>query len=102
NQEAAKFIYRYLQPRARIRELLSREYPDSAALKRLSDEMAAEQDKLNMIDDIVAMTQARAAFAELIKQVNEVLQFIVTGQVEGESECTGSCSPCGGPSGVQN
>ena len=55
NQEAAESMNRYLQLRAQIQELLSRENPDSAALKRLSDEMDAEQDKLNMIDDIVAM-----------------------------------------------
>ena len=34
-----------------------------------------------MIDDIIAMTQARSAFSDLINQVNQVLQFIVTGQV---------------------
>ena len=102
NQEAAKSMERYLQLRAQIQELLSRENPDSAALKRLSDEMDSEQDKLNMIDDIVAMTQARAAFSELINQVNQVLQFIVTGQVPGESEWSGSCSSCGGSCGVQN
>ena len=100
NQEAAKSMERYLQLRAQIQELLSRENPDSAALKRLSDEMDAEQDKLNMIDDIVAMTQARAAFSELINQVNQVLQFIVTGQVNEEGNCSGSCASCGGSCGA--
>ena len=100
NQEAARSMERYLQLRAQIQELLSRENPDSAALKRLSDEMDAEQDKLNMIDDIVAMTQARAAFSELINQVNQVLQFIVTGQVSEEGHCSGSCASCGGSCGA--
>ena len=39
-----------------------------------------------MIDDIVAMTQARSAFSDLINQVNQVLQFIVTGQVNDGGE----------------
>lgn len=99
NQEAADTMNHYLELRGQIQEILSRENPDSAVLKRLSDEMDATQEKLNMIDDIAAMTQARAAFSELI---NQVLQFIVTGQVPGESECSGSCASCGGSCGVPN
>ena len=102
NQEAAETMNRYLQLRTQIQEILSRENPDSAVLKKLSDEMDETQEKLNMIDDIAAMTQARSAFSDLINQVNQVLQFIVTGQVPGESECSGSCSSCGGSCGVQN
>ena len=102
NQEAADTMNHYLELRGQIQEILSRENPDSAVLKRLSDEMDATQEKLNMIDDIAAMTQARAAFSELINQVNQVLQFIVTGQVPGESECSGSCASCGGSCGVPN
>ena len=102
NQEAAETMNHYLQLRAQIQEMLSRENPDSAVLKHLSDEMDETQEKLNMIDDIIAMTQARSAFSELINQVNQVLQFIVTGQVPGENECSGSCSSCGGSCGVQN
>ena len=102
NQEAADTMNHYLELRGQIQEILSRENPDSAVLKRLSDEMDATQEKLNMIDDIAAMTQARAAFSELINQVNQVLQFIVTGQVPGGSECSGSCASCGGSCGVPN
>ena len=100
NQEAAETMNRYLQLRAQIQDILSRENPDSAVLKRLSDEMDAAQDKLNMIDDIIAMTQARSAFSNLINQVNQVLQFIVTGQVPEEGDCSGSCSTCGGSCGA--
>ena len=100
NQEAADTMNHYLELRGQIQEILSRENPDSAVLKRLSDEMDATQEKLNMIDDIAAMTQARAAFSELINQVNQVLQFIVTGQVPEEGDCSGSCSTCGGSCGA--
>ena len=100
NQEAAETMNRYLQLRAQIQEILSRENPDSAVLKHLSDEMDETQEKLNMIDDIIAMTQARSAFSDLINQVNQVLQFIVTGQVPEEGNCSGSCSSCGGSCGA--
>ena len=100
NQEAAETMNRYLQLRAQIQEILSRENPDSAVLKKLSDEMDETQEKLNMIDDIIAMTQARSAFSDLINQVNQVLQFIVTGQVNEEGNCSGSCASCGGSCGA--
>ena len=98
NQEAAEAMNHYLELRGQIQDILSHENPDSAVLKRLSDEMDETQNRLNMIDDIAAMTQARAAFSELINQVNQVLQFIVTGRIaeEGQDSCSGSCASCGG------
>ena len=98
NAEAAQTMGKYLELRNQIQDILSRENPDSAVLKRLSDEMDALQEKLNMIDDIVAMTEARNAFQSLINQVNQVLQFMITGRItqEGAEECTGSCSTCAG------
>ena len=62
--------------------------------------MDETQEKINMIDDIIAMTQARSAFSDLINQVNQVLQFIVTGQVNEEGNCSGSCASCGGSCGA--
>ena len=50
----------------------------------------------NMIDDIVELNRARNEFTELINQVNQVLQFIVTGNMEEAANCTGSCATCGG------
>lgn len=100
NQEAADTMNHYLELRGQIQEILSRENPDSAVLKKLSDEMDETQEKLNMIDDIIAMTQARSAFSDLINQVNQVLQFIVTGQVNEEGNCSGSCASCGGSCGA--
>ena len=99
NKEAADTMAKYLELRGQVQDLLSGENPDSGALKKLSDEMDAQQEKLQMMDDIVAMNEARAEFTNLINQVNQVLQFIVTGRIdsdENSSSCTGSCSTCSG------
>ncbi len=69
--------------------------PDPVAMKRLSDELDALQDRLQMIDEIAELTEARNNFNSLINQINQVLQFIVTGRME-ETSCTGSCETCGG------
>ena len=49
NQEAADTMNHYLELRGQIQEILSRENPDSAVLKRLSDEMDATQEKLFLL-----------------------------------------------------
>jgi len=95
NQEAASLMGELLEKRGSIQEAMHDPNPDPAALKRMSDEMDEIQEKLQMMDDIVALTQARAEFNGLINQVNQVLQFIVTGRMD-DGECGGDCSSCGG------
>ena len=91
NAEAAGLMSDLLEKRAGIQQLMQQENPDAGALKRLSDEMDGIQEKLHMMDDIVALTEARSEFTSLINQVNQVLQFIVTGKMD-----SGDCSSCSG------
>ena len=85
NEEAARLMSEMLERRSSIQEMMQQTNPDPAALKRLSDEM----------DDIVELTQARGEFNGLINQVNQVLQFIVTGRMD-DGDCAGDCSACSG------
>ena len=97
NMEAAEMMALYLEKRSQIQEMMEVENPDPGAMKRLSDEMDEVQQKLQMVDDIVALTTARAEFNGLIGQINQVLQFIVTGRMtDEEGGCTGSCDSCSG------
>lgn len=96
NEEAARAMGTYLEKRQQLQELMQSDNPDPGAMKRLSDEMDAAQERLQMMDDIVALTEARNQFNSLIGQVNQVLQFIVTGNMEQPSGCTGSCDSCPG------
>ena len=96
NEEAARTMGEYLEKRQQLQSLMQSENPDPGALKRLSDEMDAAQDRLQMMDDIAALTAARNEFNSLIGQVNQVLQFIVTGNMEQPSGCSGSCATCSG------
>ena len=95
NEEAARVMGEYLEKRQQLQDLMQSENPDPGALKRLSDEMDAAQERLQMMDDIAALTAARNDFNDLIGQVNQVLQFIVTGRMD-ESGCAGDCSACSG------
>ena len=87
----------FLEKRGQIQQMMQDGNPDPGALKRLSDEMDADQERLQMMDDITALTQARGEFTGLINQVNQVLQFIVTGRMDDpDGGCSGSCATCGG------
>ena len=96
NAEAAAAMSEYLEKRSDIQAMMQTDNPDPGALKRLSDEMDEAQQRLQMIDDILALNEARSEFDGLIGQVNQVLQFIVTGNMEQPSGCTGSCATCSG------
>ena len=96
NREAALMMGEYLEKRQQLQAMMQSDNPDPGALKRLSDEMDEAQERLQMMDDIVALTEARNAFNDLIGQVNQVLQFIVTGNMEQPSGCSCSCATCSG------
>ena len=96
NQEAAQLMASFLEKRTQIQQMMQEGNPDPGAMKRLSDEMDADQERLQMMDDIVALTQARGEFTGLINQVNQVLQFIVTGEMQPSEGCSGSCASCAG------
>ena len=93
NMEAAEMMASYLEKRQQIQAMMEEENPDPGAMKRLSDEMDEIQEKLQMIDDITNLTIARAEFNQVIGQINQVLQFVVTGRMEEEG-CSGDCGGC--------
>jgi cell fate (sporulation/competence/biofilm development) regulator YlbF (YheA/YmcA/DUF963 family) len=97
NADAATAMSQYMEARQRIEALLEKDNPEPEALKKLSAEMDETQQRLSLIDDVQALTEARESFSNLIDQVNQVLKFIITGQMtESKSSCGGSCGSCGG------
>lgn len=96
NEEAAATMGVYLEKRQELQDLMTSDNPDPGAMKRLSDEMDEAQEKLRMIDDVLALNEARNEFNGLIAQINQVLQFIVTGNMDEPSGCTGNCGACAG------
>ena len=96
NEEAARVMGDFLEKRQQLQGLMQSENPDPGAMKRISDEMDAAQERLQMMDDIVALTETRNEFNALIGQINQVLQFIVTGAMQQPEGCSGSCASCSG------
>ena len=97
NPEAAETMGLFMEKRGQLETLVSGEDFDAGEMKRLSNEMDDLQQRLQMMDDIVKMTEARNEFTQLMGQINQVLSFMITGQIdEGQGSCSGSCATCGG------
>lgn len=102
NADAAAAMAEYLEKRHEIEALLESKHPAPERLRELSEEIDLAQQKMKMVPDVVAMSEARENFTELINQVNKVLRFMITGET-GETDeepeeggCTGSCATCSG------
>jgi cell fate (sporulation/competence/biofilm development) regulator YlbF (YheA/YmcA/DUF963 family) len=97
NPDAAGAMGDYMEARQKIEAILEKDNPDPEELKKLSAEMDACQQRLSLIEDVQALTKAREDFSGLIEQVNQVLKFIITGQMEEpKSGCSGRCGGCSG------
>lgn len=98
NEEAAETMGKYLEYRSQMEKMMAMGDKDWAKVKQLNDEMNECQERMNLIDDIVNLNRSRDEFTNLINQVNNVLRFIVTGEMDqGDGEgCTGSCESCQG------
>ena len=95
NPMASSLMGDYLDAKGEVEAILQENDPDPAKLKALSEKMESCQEQLNMLDEVVALSQAREAFSQLISQVNQLLRFIITGQME-DASCSGSCDSCAG------
>ncbi len=101
NQEAADLMAQYLERKEQMEDLMRAGTPEPTRIAELGSEMEDIQKRIRETPDIQALTLARQKFDGLINQVNSVLQFIITGQMddpdaEPEGGCTGSCATCRG------
>lgn len=87
---------RYMELKQQIDGIMSQGDPDPDLLSQYGREMDETQQALNAMPVVDEMTTARQKFSELMNQVNKVLEFIITGEVESRGGCTGNCGSCGG------
>jgi len=75
--------------------LLQRETED-ARRQELSLQLEALKQSLAALPVIERRDRAREGFSRLMEQVNNVLQFTITGEISALSSCSGNCGSCGG------
>jgi len=97
NEEAAGLIAAYAQRRSAVEALLTSEDIDRSALDEASENLEATEKAIDENQLIKAMREANTAFGDMMKQVNRIIKYVVTGEMEQAQEgCSGSCSSCAG------
>lgn len=94
NEVASKAMEMYQDARRKLEEAMKQKTPNVAEMKRLSDELNAYQEKMREITEVTELTRARENFSNLVSQVNQVLKFLITGEIEDEKGCGGGCDRC--------
>lgn len=92
----AEAMGRYLELKQTLDGVMRSEEPDPEEIARIGREMDEVQQSLNAMPAVDAMTSSRQAFSALMNQVNQILEFMLTGEVEQSGGCTGNCASCGG------
>ncbi len=103
NQEAAQTVGRFIELRNEMDEIMRADSKDWVRVQKLTEEIDECKRAMDENEDLVELDRARNTFSELINQINSVLHFIVTGEMETEdSSCSGDCTACGGCSAKVN
>ena len=102
NDEALQGEYReYAQMRTQLQELTMQDEPDQEQIITLQDDIERVQVQLQERDTMIALTDARSKFDELMNDVNGLLADILSPEDEDEEDLggCGSASGCAGCSG---
>ena len=93
---AAEAMGRYMELHAAVNQEMGNEEPDAEKIARLGREMDEIQQTLSALPAVEEMTAARQHFSGLMDQVNKILEFIITSDVQEGGGCSGNCGSCGG------
>lgn len=97
NEEAQALIKRFNDMQATMQEMMQSENPDKDAMSAMAANMRQTQNELTAMPEMQAVNEAQKGFAELLNSVNQVLRFVITGDVGGEQGgCGGNCDSCKG------
>ena len=97
--EATRAIADFVEKRQKVESLLAEGNMDHTALAEASTAMEDAEKKVNEQPKVRAMQEARGEFTQMMNNVNQILRFIITGETEDNSGCSGSCESCGGCGG---
>ena len=97
--EATRAIADFVEKRQKVESLLAEGNMDHTALAEASKAMEDAEKKVNEQPKVRAMQEARGEFTQMMNNVNQILRFIITGEMEDNSGCSGSCESCGGCGG---
>ncbi|MBE5801226.1 MAG: YlbF family regulator [Clostridiales bacterium] len=96
DEAATQLIASYTEKRTKVENLLADANMDPGELARAGAELQKIEEEIDANEALNKMRQTRDTFNEMMKNVNAIIKFVVTGEKEEEEACTGSCSTCSG------
>ena len=97
DEEATRLIAAYSEKRESIEKLLADANLDHGELTKAGAELEEIEKQIDANEIIDKMRKNRETFNDMMKQVNSIIRFVVTGEKDEEPDgCTGSCESCGG------
>jgi cell fate (sporulation/competence/biofilm development) regulator YlbF (YheA/YmcA/DUF963 family) len=96
DEEAAGLIAEYSQRRSDVESLLASNDLDHTALTEAGETLEAAEKAVDSNMLIKVMRDTNRAFTDMMQQVNKIIKYVVTGEMEQDEGCSGSCGSCGG------
>ncbi|MDD3410843.1 MAG: YlbF family regulator [Eubacteriales bacterium] len=96
DESAAKLISDYTEQRGVVEKLLATNNVDHQSLAEAGEKLEAIQKLIDENTMLKTMRETNAAFGDMMKQVNQIIKFVVTGEKDEQDGCTGNCGSCGG------
>lgn len=96
DENATQLIASYSEKRQAVESLLADANMDHGALAQAGQELQEVERAIDECEVLNKMREANEAFNAMMKKVNSIIRYVVTGEEEQEEGCTGSCSTCSG------
>lgn len=96
DEEATKLVALYSEKRHAVEEMLCDPKLEPGALQKAGEELKQVEMAMDKNAAIVAVRTNSEAFEEMMKKVNSIIHYLVTGEEEHEEGCSGSCESCSG------
>ena len=97
--ESEEYIAMRLAEQAamKVENLLADANMDHGALAKAGEELENVEHAIDENEIITRMRQTNEAFTQMMKKVNSIIKFVVTGENDEEEHgCSGSCEGCSG------
>ena len=98
DEEATGLIAAYTEKRTAVENLLADANMNPGDLAKAGAELEEVEHAIDANETLNKMRDSREAFNEMMRKVNSIIKFVVTGERDDEEEggCSGSCSSCSG------
>ena len=98
DEEATRLVASYGEKRKNVEAVLSVDPLDHDQLAKAGEALKTVESALDKYAVLQEMQEARTAFSEMMRKVNGIIQYVVTGEEpKAEGGCGGgSCAGCSG------